>query len=125
MACIAGHISTMRALTPAPLRRRSRPLRSIRIAFPASRPQPRYAARQHIQSPRVADRPCGQTSPSMGRLVTASRRTGFVILRAAGSPPAAPHPASCICAVGRRSCLRLHVWWLHMAQTPTMLTNRT
>lgn len=39
------HLGTMRALTPAPLRRRSRSLRSVRIAFPASRPQPRYAAR--------------------------------------------------------------------------------
>jgi hypothetical protein len=42
------HLGTMRALTPAPLRRRSRPLRSIRIAFPASRPQPRCAARRHV-----------------------------------------------------------------------------
>jgi len=38
----------------------------------------------------------------MSRLATASRRNRFVILRTAGSPPVAPHPAS-----QRRSYLRL------------------
>jgi len=33
-----GRLGTMRALTPAPLRRRSRSLRSVCFAFPASRP---------------------------------------------------------------------------------------
>jgi len=46
----------------------------------------------------------------MSKLAAAHRRIGFVLLRAVGSPPAAPHPASRIPAVGRRSCLRLHVW---------------
>ena len=40
-----SRIGTMRALTPAALRPRIRPLRSIRLAVPASRPQPRNAAR--------------------------------------------------------------------------------
>jgi len=40
----------------------------------------------------------------MSRLAATRRRIGFVILRAARSPPAAPHLAS-----RRRSCLQLHV----------------
>jgi hypothetical protein len=49
------HSGTMRALTPAALHQRRRPLRSVRVAVPASRPQPRYAARRsrayHLVSP--------------------------------------------------------------------------
>jgi len=40
----------------------------------------------------------------MSGLAATRRRIGFVILRAARSLPAAPHPAS-----RRRSCLPLHV----------------
>ena len=80
------------------------PLRSL--AFPASRPQPRYAARSSRAYLTSCHRSAlaGQTSPYMSKLATARRRIGFVILRAVGSPPAALHLAS-----RRRSCLQLHV----------------
>src|SRR5712691_3861091 len=65
-------------------------------------------------SPRASGRVVAtQASPQMSRLADTRRRIGFVILRAARSPPAALHPAS-----GppiqrldprRRSCLRLHM----------------
>ena len=99
------HNGTMRALTPAALRRRRRSLRSVRL--PSRHPVPNHVMQPGGHVPitschrsALAD----QTSPPMSKLASARRRIGFVILRAVGSPKAALHPAS-----RRRSCLRLHV----------------
>ena len=55
----------------------------------------------------------------MSRLATALRRIRFVILRTAGSPPVAPHPAS-----RRRSFLRLRSQRPAPTRTCTVLTKR-
>src|SRR5205807_10587258 len=55
----------------------------------------------------------------MSRLATALRRIRFVILRTAGSPPVAPHPAS-----RRRSYLQLRSPRPAPARTSTVLTKR-
>src|SRR5438094_3110425 len=55
----------------------------------------------------------------MSRLATALRRIRFVILRTAGSPPLAPHPAS-----RRRSYLQLRSPRPAPARTSTVLTKR-
>lgn len=95
-------LGTMGPLTAAAPHPRGSSLRLPRFAFQTSRPQPRYAPtrrfRRHLSA-------CGmfQASPRMSRLAATCRRIGFVILRAAFSPPVAPHPAS-----QRRSYLRLH-----------------
>src|SRR5207249_6112650 len=55
----------------------------------------------------------------MSRLATALRRIRFVILRTAGSPPVAPHPA-----LRRRSYLQLRSPRPAPARTSTVLTKR-
>src|SRR5208282_3717376 len=55
----------------------------------------------------------------MSKLAAASRRIRFVILRTAGSPPVALHPAS-----RRRSYLRLRSLQPAPARTCTVLTKR-
>jgi hypothetical protein len=98
--------STIRALTPAAPRQRDRPLCLPRFAFGASRPQPRRAPERHV--PVTSCVRSGLSGPGFALTPASSplsrRRIGFVILRAALPPPAAPHLAS-----RRRSCLRLHV----------------
>jgi len=93
MARAPDHNGTMRALTPRRLAHadKASPFRSL--AFPASRPQPRIAARASrschlVRRPAFAD----QASPYMSRLAAAHRRIGFVLLRAVGSPPACSPP---------------------------------
>ena|SRR5438046_668954 len=63
------------------------------VAVPTFRPQPRTLPTGRFVS-RLSAGGCFQTSPRKGRLATALRRIRFVILRTAGSPPVAPHPAS-------------------------------
>jgi hypothetical protein len=87
---------------------------SAYFALPSEHPTPNHAMGPAITShPRRCDRPGATTQASSRnrRLAAPRRRNGFVILRAARSPPAAPHPASRkqTPAVGRRSCLQLHV----------------
>jgi len=96
---INGTMGPLTAATPHPS---GSSLRLLRFAFQTSRPQPRYAPTRRFRSHLSA---CGmfQASPQMSRLAATCRRIGFVILRAAFSPPVAPHPAS-----QRRSYLRLH-----------------
>jgi hypothetical protein len=66
----------------------------------AVRPEPRFVS--HFSG--FGRNPRGpQASPWMSRLAAAHRRIGFVLLRAARSPPVASHPAS-----RRRGYLRLH-----------------
>ena len=111
--------STMRVLTPAQVRFPCRHPRLLRTAFPTSRPQTHHDALPSFVSP------CS-TGPVVSRLRHESagspkspRRIGFVSLRAVGSPPVAPHPAS-----RRRSYLRLRGLWLPPARTSTALTVR-
>ena len=94
-------LGTMKALTPDGLTRTVRSLRLLRLAVPTFRPQPRDPpdGRFEYQSPQR--HPLFQASPHMSRLATRSRRNRFVILRTAGSPPVALHPA-----LRRRSYLR-------------------
>jgi len=96
----------MRALTPAAPRQCDRSLCLPRFAFRTSRPQPRRAPERHV--PVTSCVRSGLTGPGFALAPASSplsrRRIGFVILRAALSPPAASHPAS-----QRRSCLRLHM----------------
>jgi len=96
---ILGTMGPLTATTPHPS---GSSLRLLRFAFQTSRPQPRYAPTRRFRSHFSA---CGmfQASPRMSRLAATCRRIGFVTLRAAFSPPVAPHPAS-----QRRSYLRLH-----------------
>jgi hypothetical protein len=84
----------MKALTPDSLTQTVRSLRLRRSAVPTFRPQPRDPpdGRFEYQSPQRHQ--LFQASPLMSRLATRSRRNRFVILRTAGSPPVAPHPAS-------------------------------
>jgi hypothetical protein len=96
-----GGIGTMRALTPAALTQTDRSLRLPRLAFPTFRPQPPDLPAGRFVS-RLSARGCFQASPRVSKLATASRRIRFVLLRTAGSPPVALHPAS-----RRRSYLRL------------------
>ena len=90
------HNGTMRALTPRRLAHadKASPFRSL--AFPASHPQPRIAARASrschlVRRPVFAD----QASPYMSRLAAAHRRIGFVSyglsvrLRLLSTPPPA------------------------------------
>jgi hypothetical protein len=99
LTLISGTMGPLTAATPHPSG--SSP-RLLHFAFQTSRPQPRYAPTRRFRSHLSA---CGmfQASPRMSRLAATCRRIGFVILRAAFSPPIAPHPAS-----QRRSYLRLH-----------------
>ena len=96
-----GGRGNMRALTPAGLTLAGRSLRLRRLAVPAFRPQPRDLPVGRFTS-RLSANGRFRASPRMSRLATASRRIRFVLLRTAGSPPVAPHPAS-----RRRSFLRL------------------
>jgi len=124
----------MRALTPAaPRTQRVRPLRSIR--WPSGHPIPNHVVRLNVTFPRhprafsrlLAEPGFAWKTPR--RLATARRRIGFVFLQAVHSPPAASHPASKRREprppLGRRSCFQLHMRWLHMVRTPTVLTRRT
>ena len=95
-----------------------RSLRLLRFAVTAFRPQPRTLPTGRFVSRLSADG-CFQASPRMSRLATALRRIRFVILRTAGSPPVAPHPAS-----RRRSYLRLRSQRPAPARTCTVLTKR-
>jgi hypothetical protein len=95
-----------------------RSLRLLRFAVAAFRPQPRKLPTGRFISRLSADG-CFQASPRMSRLATALRRIRFVILRTAGSPPVAPHPAS-----RRRSYLRLRSQRLAPARTYTTLSKR-
>jgi hypothetical protein len=113
-----GGIGTMKALTPADLTRIGRSLRLRRLAVPAFRPQPRELPAGRFLS-RLSAGGCFQASPWMSRLATASRRIRFLILRTAGSPPVAPHPAS-----RRRSYLQLQSLRPAPARTSTVLTKR-
>jgi hypothetical protein len=107
-------------------RRRPGPLRLLRLAVPAFRPQPRTLPAGRFVS-RLGAANCFQASPWKGRLATAARRIRFVIpglplgqaLRTAGSPPVAPHLAS-----RRRSYLRLRSLRPAPARTSTVLTKR-
>ena len=96
---INGTMGPLTAATPHP---NGSSLRFLRFAFQTSRPQPRHAPTRRFRSHLSA---CSmfQASPRMSRLAATCRRIGFVILRAAFSPPVALHPAS-----QRRSYLRLH-----------------
>ncbi len=73
-------------------------------ALPSGHPVPNHVVRSDVALPVTSARPTG---PGFAIHEQARRYTppiGFVILRAARSLPAAPHPAS-----RRRSCLPLHV----------------
>jgi hypothetical protein len=92
---------------PSPARTRRRGL-SASFALPSEHPDPNHVmgpVHHHlihvgvpgrVLRPELRHGPAGSSSPC--------RRNGFVILRAARSPPAACHPAS-----RRRGSLRLHV----------------
>src|SRR5215469_606476 len=108
----------MKALTPAGFTRPGRSPRLPRLAVPTFRPQPRGLPDGRFVR-RLSATGCFQASPRMSRLATASRRIGFVILRTAGSPPVALHPAS-----RRRSYLRLRSLRLAPARTCTVQTKR-
>jgi hypothetical protein len=112
------HRSNMKAVTPADLHPTGRSLRLPRSAVPTFRPQPRTLPAGRFVS-RLSAGSCFQTSPRKGRLATALRRIRFVILRTAGSPPVAPHPAS-----RRRSYPRLRSPRPAPARTCTVLTKR-
>src|SRR5882724_164684 len=113
-----GGIGTMKGLTPAALTPTGRSLRLLRLAVPAFRPQPRGLPTGRFVS-RLSASGCFQASPRMSRLATASRRIRFVLLRTAGSPPVAFHPAS-----RRRSYLQLRSQRPAPARTFTVLTKR-
>ena len=104
-SCRRRASGTMRALTPAglaharqvsPLPLHCRP--SIPIPTTSCASMSLCQSHQRIEIGQTA-----QASPSFGKLAASRRRNGFVILRAARSPPVAPHPASL-----RRSYLWLH-----------------
>jgi len=84
---------------------------SASFALPSEHPAPNHIVCLDIALTVTSAHRAGtsaQASPCSSRLATSRRRNGFVILQAARSPPVAPHPASRIPAVGRRSYLRLH-----------------
>jgi len=97
----------MRALTPAALSQ-ARQVSPLTLHCLPGIPSPTTScARTSLWPSPQRVRPASlrfQASPGMSRLAATRRRIGFVILRAARSLPAAPHPAS-----RRRSCLQLHV----------------
>jgi hypothetical protein len=109
----------MKALTPDSLTQTARSLRLRRSAVPTFRPQPRDPpdGRFEYQSPQRHQ--LFQASPPMSRLATRSRRNRFVILRTAGSPPVALHPAS-----RRRSYLQFLGLRPAQARTCTVQTKR-
>lgn len=109
----------MKALTPDSLTQTVRSLRLRRSAVPTFRPQPRDPpdGRFEYQSPQRHQ--LFQASPLMSRLATRSRRNRFVILRTAGSPPVALHPAS-----RRRSYLQFLGLRPSQARTSTVQTKR-
>src|SRR5207302_10310424 len=106
-----GHIGTMRALTPRWLAHAGKASLLPLLCRPSIPPPTTSWARASPSHPRRCVRPGVATQASSWdrELAAPQRRNGFVILRAARSPPAALHPASRNPAVGRRSCLRLHV----------------
>ncbi len=109
---------SMKALTPARLTPPDRPLRLLRLDFPAFRPQPRGLPGGRFLS-RLSAIGCFQASPRKSRLATVPRRIRFVLLRTAGSPPVALHPAS-----RRRSYLQLRSLRPAPARTCTVQTKR-
>jgi hypothetical protein len=118
LSAATPHRGNMKALTPAGLTPPDRSLRLRRSAIPTFRPQPRGLPDGRFLS-RLSAIGCFQASPRMSRLATAPRRIRFVILRTAGSPPVAPHPAS-----RRRSYLRFRSQRPAPARTCTVLTKR-
>ena len=97
---------TMKALTPAGLARGRQVSPLTPLCLP-SIPPPTTSCRPNVAFAVTSARSVGP-SPGLGfarhrRLAATYRRIGFVLLRAARSPPVAPHPAS-----RRRSYLRLH-----------------
>src|SRR6202011_3639688 len=103
LSVVPHHCGTMRALPPAGLSQARQVSPLTLHCLPGIPPPTTSCARTSLcQSPQRV-RPV-QASPSICRLAATRRRIGFVILRAARSLPAAPHPAS-----RRRSCLQLHV----------------
>jgi len=115
----------MRALTPRRLAHAGKASLLALLRRPSIPPPTTSWARPSPSHPRRCGRPGAATQASSWnrRLAAPQRRNGFVILRAARSPQAAPHPASRIFAVERRSCHRLHVAWPHMGWTFTSWQN--
>src|SRR5688572_12992763 len=97
---------TMRALTPRRLAHAGKASLLSLLCRPSIPPPTTSWARTSPSHPRRCVRPgvATQASPWDRGLAAPQRRNGFVILRAARSPPVALHPAS-----RRRSYLRLHV----------------
>jgi len=132
-ARLAAHrrCGTMRALTPA---RRSHVEQASSLnplCLPDIQPPTTSCARTLLSQPPQLVRSDPLPGPGFAvhprRLAATRRRYRFVILQATRSPPVAPHPARAdlLMPARRRSYLRLHVLWLHMAKTPTLLTIRT
>jgi hypothetical protein len=102
---------TMRALTPHRLAHTGKAsLLTLlcRLSIPPPTTPWAWTSPSH---PRWCAQPSVATQASSWnrKLAAPQRRNGFVMLRAARSPPAAPHLAFRKSAVERRSCLRLHV----------------
>jgi len=109
----------MKALSPDGLTLTTRSLRLPRFAVPTFRPQPRDPPDGRFESQSPQRHRLFQASPHMSRLATRSRRNRFVILRTAGSPPVALHPAS-----RRRSYLQFPGLRRSRARTCTAQTKR-
>jgi len=116
----------MRALTPRRLAHAEKASLLPSLRRPGIPPPTTPWPRPSPSHPRRRGRPdvAIQASSWNRRLAVPQRRNGFVILRAASSPPAAPHPASRVPAVERRSCRQLHVAWPHMGRTSTSWKKR-
>ena len=109
----------MKALTPDSLTQIARSLRLRRFAVPTFRPQPRDPPDGRFKGQSLQRHQLFQASPHMSRLATRSRRNRFVILRTAGSPPVALHPA-----LRRRSYLQFLGLRPAQARTCTVQTKR-
>jgi len=112
-------LGSMKALTPDGLTQTARSLRLRRFAVPTFRPQPRDPPHGRFECQSLQRHQLFQASPSMSRLATRSRRNRFVLLRTAGSPPVALHPAS-----RRRSDLQFPGLRPSQARTCTVPTKR-
>ena len=91
-----GRNGTMRALTPRRLAHAGKVSLLALLCRPSIPPPTTSWARASPSHPRRCARPdvAIQASSWNRRLAAPQRRNGFVILQAARSPPAAPHPAS-------------------------------